>query len=86
MNPNDGISQLTSDSLTPISTIVAAYNKFLDDDSLAGQAIEGSADKHIFSHWPEFLNGSVSKRSVTVWDPLFEMLHGEKSGLPDAIP
>jgi len=72
--------------MTPVSTITSAYNKFLDDDSLNGQAIEGSADKHCFVQFPDYLNGDISKRAVTVWDPLFKMYHGELSGLPDAIP
>lgn len=31
-------------------------------------------------------NGAATKRAVTVWDPLFEYIHGENSGLEDAIP
>lgn len=73
-------------SLTPISTVVDAYNHFLNDDSLTGQAVECSADKHIFLPFPEFANGHVTKRACTVWDPLFKMMHGENSGLEEAIP
>jgi hypothetical protein len=72
--------------LTPISTIVDAYNKCLDDDSLTGQAIECSQDKLFFSQQPEYLNGRFSKRAATVWDPLFVMMHDEPSDLPEAIP
>lgn len=64
---------------------MAAYNKFLDDDSLYGEAIEGSAEKLLFTPRPEFQNGRVSQRAVTVWDPLFKMYHHELSQLPDAI-
>ena len=77
---------LTRSSLTPIKTIVDCYVRFLDDESLVGQAIECSVDKHLFFQDPPLLNGAATKRSVTVWDPLFELIHGEKSGLPDAIP
>jgi hypothetical protein len=79
------LSRLNSSSLTPIPTVIAAYDKLLNDESLTGQAIECSANKHLFANQPEFLNGAVSKRAVTVWDPLFKMMHSELSGLPDAI-
>jgi hypothetical protein len=50
-----------------------------------GQAIECSVDKQLVFPDPPFLNGKHSKRAVTVWDPLFKIMHGENSGLPDAI-
>jgi hypothetical protein len=59
--------------LTPISTIVAAYERFLDDESLFGRAIECSVDKQFFIETPTLANGHISKRAVTVWDPLFKM-------------
>jgi len=73
-------------SLTPISTVVSAYDRFLNDESLTGQAVECSADKEIFLFSPEYANGRVTKRACTVWDPLFKMMHSENSGLGDAIP
>jgi hypothetical protein len=72
--------------MTPIKTITDAYVKLLDDESLYGQAIEGSVDKHLFFPDPPSMNGAATKRAITVWDPLFELLHGELSELPDAIP
>jgi hypothetical protein len=78
--------RLTLASMTPISTIVAAYNKCLDDESLSGEAFEGSADKVLAIPRPQLQNGRVSTRAVTVWDPLFKMYHGQPSELPDAIP
>lgn len=73
-------------SLTPISTVVSGYVRLLDDESLTGQAIECTRDKHFFFPDPPLLDGRHTKRSVTVWDPLFKLMHGENSGLPDAIP
>ena len=72
--------------MTPITTVVDAYVKLLNDETLWGQAIECSTDKHFFFPTPPYLNGDSSKRAITVWDPLFELIHGERSGLPDAIP
>lgn len=71
--------------MTPIETVVRAYVKLLEDESLYGQAIECSQDNHFFFANPPFMNGESTKRAITVWDPLFELLHGELSGLPDAI-
>ncbi len=72
--------------MTPVKTITDAYIKLLDDESLYGQAIEGSTDKHFFFQQPPLMNGDATKRAITVWDPLFESLHGELSELPRAIP
>lgn len=71
--------------ITPISTVMAAYMKLLADPSAYGQAFESSQDKHLLLPEPPFLNGKVSKRAITVREPLFKMVHGENSGLPDTI-
>jgi hypothetical protein len=75
-----------SNSLTPVQTIVKAYHKALDDETLNGEALEASVNEILVLARPELANGRYSKRAVTVWDPLFRMLHnGEPSELPDAI-
>ncbi|OAL56662.1 hypothetical protein IQ07DRAFT_581978 [Pyrenochaeta sp. DS3sAY3a] len=84
--PQEMIDAVSSECLTPISTIVSAYEKFLEDDSLYGRVLECSADKHFFLEPPTLANGHISRRAVTVWDPLFKMYHKESSGLSDAIP
>jgi hypothetical protein len=73
--------------MTPISTIVSAYMKFLDDEdgALVGEALECSVEKLIFVPRVELLNGHASRRACTVWDPLFKAMHHENSGLPDSI-
>lgn len=72
--------------LTPVKTITGAYVRFLEDETLFGEAIEGSVEEHVFFTKPKMGNGAATQRAVTVWDPLFELLHGELSGLDDAIP
>ncbi|ROT39501.1 15-hydroxyprostaglandin dehydrogenase [Sodiomyces alkalinus F11] len=84
--PPEMVAAVSPECLTPISTVVAGYNRFLEDESLYGQALEASADKLLLVPSMEHLNGRITKRAVTVWDPLFKMLHHENSGLPDAIP
>lgn len=86
LRPPEMIAAVSPDCVTPISTVTSAYTKFLDDSSLYGQAIECSVEKHLFFNDPEMLNGAKTIRAVTVWDPLFKMMHHENSGLPDAIP
>jgi hypothetical protein len=77
----------SNSSLTPVETVLKAYRVFLNDTTqMAGEALECSADKLIYHHLPEYGNGHITQRAVTVWEPLFRMLHGEDSHLPDAIP
>ncbi|KAH6898207.1 15-hydroxyprostaglandin dehydrogenase [Thelonectria olida] len=85
ITPPEMVAAVSSGCLTPISTILSAYHKCLEDESLSGEAIECSAEKHLLVPRPEFQNGRVSQREVTVWDSLFKMHHHELSQLPDAI-
>ncbi|KAF2030286.1 15-hydroxyprostaglandin dehydrogenase [Setomelanomma holmii] len=84
--PQEMIDAVSPDCLTPVSTIVSAYENFLDDETLYGRVLECSVDKHFFIEQPILANGHYSIRAVTVWDPLFKIIHKEHSGLPDAIP
>lgn len=52
---------------------------------MAGELLECSADKLIYYQMPKPGNGHITKRAVTVWEPLFRIMHGEDSNLPDAI-
>lgn len=72
-------------SLTPVKTVTDAYVRLLDDASICGEAIECSANQHFFFPEPEMCNARVTRRAVTVWEPLFRALHGEDSKLADAI-
>ena len=69
-----------------MSTIIAGYDKCLEDESLVGEAFEASGKQILPIPRPELQNGRLSRRAVTVWDPLFKSYHGEESQLPDAIP
>jgi len=74
-----------STSVTPVANIVAAYHTFLEDPTLTGQVVECSGDKAIFLPPPPFANGDISKRTTTVYEPYFRLLHKEDSGLPETI-
>ncbi|KAF2705282.1 hypothetical protein K504DRAFT_440365 [Pleomassaria siparia CBS 279.74] len=84
--PPEMIAAVSKECLTPVSTVVAAYERCLDDESIFGKAIECSASSQFFIETPILGNGRISVRSITVWDPLFKMMHKESSDLPDAIP
>ncbi|CAJ2506691.1 Uu.00g078770.m01.CDS01 [Anthostomella pinea] len=85
--PQEMMAAVSPECITPMATIIAAHDRFIDDETgVAGQALEGSVDNLIPYDLPEYGNGYKTKRAVTAWEPLFETMHGEKSGLPDAIP
>ncbi|KAE8146587.1 hypothetical protein BDV25DRAFT_162163 [Aspergillus avenaceus] len=84
--PPEMIAAVTLECLTPVKTILDAYQVFLQDESgRTGELLECSADKMISYPMQEMGNGHVTQRAVTVWEPLFRQMHGEDSGLPDAI-
>ena len=62
-----------------------AYQICLNDPTINGQLIECSTDRHFFLPLPELANGDATKRACTVWEPLFEEKHHEKSGLSDTV-
>ncbi|KAL6703768.1 hypothetical protein ACN47E_009067 [Coniothyrium glycines] len=84
--PKELVDAIGEECLTPVSTIVSAYEKFLEDETLYGRVLECSSDKHFDIEPPSLANGYLSKRAISVWEPLFEVYHKERSGLPDAIP
>ena len=72
--------------MTPIETVVKAYNKVLDDEELNGELLESSKDQIHHIAVPEYSDGGEGiKFTTTVYDGLFVYLHGEKSGVPGAI-
>ncbi|KAF4314438.1 putative 15-hydroxyprostaglandin dehydrogenase protein [Botryosphaeria dothidea] len=84
--PPEMIAAVSRECLTPVQTVLKGYRLFLDDDTgMTGKNLEASGEKLHFYELPEMGNGHITRRSVTVWEPLFGMLHHEESGLPDAI-
>jgi hypothetical protein len=73
-------------SLTPISTVVAGYNHFLDNPDISGQALECSHDRLIPHPRAAYGNGPITKRCLAIWEPLFVTMHHEESGLPSTFP
>lgn len=85
--PQAMMDAVTPECVTPISTILKAHDVFVDDETgMCGKSLEASADELKWYDLPEYGNGYKTKRAVTVWEPLFRAMHGEDSGLEDAIP
>lgn len=87
ITPPEMVAAVQPQYMTPVDTVVKAYKEFLDEgDERFGVVVEASVDKALEVPESRLANGQASTRAVTVWDPLFKMLHGEGSGLKNAIP
>ncbi|KAJ5100269.1 hypothetical protein N7456_006321 [Penicillium angulare] len=84
--PQASIDATKAEHITTVETVVDAYMKCLETPNLNGELIECSVKKHIFLPLPDMANGEATKRACTVWEPLFEAKHYERSDLPGAIP
>ncbi|ETN40680.1 uncharacterized protein HMPREF1541_04959 [Cyphellophora europaea CBS 101466] len=71
--------------VTPVETIVAGYDRALNDQSLNGELLECSLDRIHLLPVPPYSDGDVLKKTTSVYDGLFIALHGERSGLPEAV-
>ncbi|KAJ0336672.1 hypothetical protein COL922a_007674 [Colletotrichum nupharicola] len=78
--PAEMIAAVHPECITQLLTVVSAFNKFLDDESLNGEALECSAENVV-----PLVYGKSTMSPVTVWDPLFKMMHHEDSGLPEDV-
>ncbi|EXJ94788.1 hypothetical protein A1O1_03186 [Capronia coronata CBS 617.96] len=84
----DQAASQTEEYLTPVENVVASFNKFLEDPSLNGQFLYcagPSPDDIKFVPRPLRANGDQSWAMELVVEPLFERIHGERSGLPDSM-
>ncbi|KAK8091844.1 hypothetical protein PG997_002205 [Apiospora hydei] len=72
--------------LTQKECLMSAYDVFLEDESHTknGQAVETAFDSHYYHDVPAYKSGIVIERTDKVYEPWFQWMHGEKSGLPGA--
>ena len=68
------------------ATIIKAYDLFINDNDnkRTGETVETAHNGLFWYEMPEDKSGS-SKRNMLVYEPWFAMIHGEKSGLGDAL-
>ncbi|KAH7035977.1 uncharacterized protein B0I36DRAFT_382577 [Microdochium trichocladiopsis] len=85
--PPEMVAAVQPEYMTAVDTVVRGYEEFLDEkDQRFGVVVEASVDEVLEVSEGRLANGKASEPAVTVWDPLFKMLHGEGSGLKNAIP
>lgn len=70
-----------------MSALLDAYDVFFDDEAneKTGQLLEVAHDKHFYYEIPEYKGGDVSYRNTLAYEAWFAYIHGEKSGLKDAL-
>ncbi|KAM0335544.1 hypothetical protein ACHAQA_000592 [Verticillium albo-atrum] len=73
--------------LTLMPTLLEAYDVFFNDEAneKTGQLLEVAHDKHFYYEIPEYKGGAVSYRNTLPYEAWFSYIHGEKSGLKDAL-
>ena len=75
------------EQMTLRSTLFAGYDTFLDDgeNSRTGETLEAAHNKVISWGHPGYKSGAFAKRTEAVFEPWFELMHGERSELPGAL-
>lgn len=84
----DGFSKaFFPEQMTSKSQLLSAYDLFLEDteNTRSGQTIEAAHNNLVDWGHPEYKSGPFAKRTDTVFEPWFETMHGEKSGLPGTL-
>lgn len=73
--------------LTTPECLLRAYDLILEDigNNRVGMAVETGHDDIYFHDVPAVKGGDITVRSTLVYEPWFEYLHGEKSGLANAL-
>lgn len=69
------------------ATIIKAYSHFIEDNNneRTGETVETAHDKLFWYEMPECKAGKLNVRNRLVFEPWFAMIHGEESGLEDAL-
>ncbi|KAK3314482.1 hypothetical protein B0H66DRAFT_605428 [Apodospora peruviana] len=83
--PGFGKAFLPEELVLPV-TIIKAYDLFIEDDNnkRIGETVETAHDGLFWYEMPEDKSGS-RRRNMLVYEPWFAMIHGEKSGVENAL-
>jgi NAD(P)-dependent dehydrogenase (short-subunit alcohol dehydrogenase family) len=75
------------EEMTLKSTLLSGYDRFLDDEdnTRTGETIEAAHEKLINWGHPGYKSGAFAMRTEAVFEPWFQMVHGEKSEMPNAL-
>lgn len=73
--PKDMLDRFPKEHITPMSTVIKAYDTFLEDDSLCGQTVELSLDMLYFRTKPDYANESqrwLGEESARFWEEAYK--------------
>ncbi|KAJ6008913.1 hypothetical protein N7499_001038 [Penicillium canescens] len=73
--PKDMLDRFPKEHITPMSTIIKAYDTFLKDDTLNGQTVELSQDQLYFRTKPDYPNESqrwLGEDSASFWEEAYK--------------
>ncbi|KAL2786624.1 hypothetical protein BJX66DRAFT_328429 [Aspergillus keveii] len=73
--PKEMLDRFPKEHVTPISTVIKAYDTFLHDDSICGQTVELSLDKLYFRTKPDYPNESqrwLGEESASFWEEAYK--------------
>ncbi|KAK0619491.1 hypothetical protein B0T14DRAFT_603289 [Immersiella caudata] len=76
------------EQMTQRENLLSAYDLFINDEEniRTGECVEAAHDRIVEWGHPPYKSGAFAKRTEKVYEPWFEMVHGERSGLPNALP
>ncbi|KAK6527467.1 hypothetical protein TWF694_004456 [Orbilia ellipsospora] len=81
--PGDLKDFFPEEHITPVSTIVAAYDKFITDDKLAGKVVECSQGNHFFREqvgYPSESQRWMNEESGECWARAYDVYFAKKGG------
>lgn len=70
--------------VTPMATIMKAYDAFLDDDTMTGQTVEATLEQLHFRQMPEYSNESqrwMGQGSDGFWERAYEKVAPARNGI-----
>ncbi|KAJ5936866.1 hypothetical protein N7466_003316 [Penicillium verhagenii] len=73
--PKDMLDRFPKEHITPMSTVIKAYDTFLKDDTLTGQTVELSLDQLYFRVKPDYPNESqrwLGEDSASFWEEAYK--------------
>ncbi|KAJ5726905.1 hypothetical protein N7493_005932 [Penicillium malachiteum] len=73
--PKDIRDRFPKEHVTPMSTIIKAYETFINDDSLSGQTVEVSLNQLYFRTQPDYPNESqrwLAEDSTSFWEEAYK--------------
>ncbi|EWC43847.1 hypothetical protein DRE_07291 [Drechslerella stenobrocha 248] len=81
--PGDLSAFFPAEHITPVATIVAAYDKFITDETLVGKVVECSQGSHFFREKSEYPNESqrwMNEDSGPFWEKAYQAYFASAEG------